>query len=386
MKAGEPLRPRQGFGLIVRDRLGVFPALIVVMASLACEQGVEQPAPSIRLVRTQKVFATSGARTRNFTGAAKAGIESKISFRVSGTLQQLLVEVGDVVPEGQLIAEIDPRDYELQVEEAEASLAHGRAQAVNAQANFQRVRGLFERANSSQADYDSARAGQDSARALVRSIEKKLELSQLQLSYTRLESPLDGAIAEVPVEVNEYVEAGDTIALLNAGARPEVEVGIPEVLIREIRQGASVRVTFDAIPNQQISGRVTQVAVAATAGLKTYPVTVLLDRPDARILPGMAAEVSFRFGSGDEPLRYILPPHAVGEDREGKFVYVATEIGDGVGTVERRPVVVGELVGEGAVSGLEVLGGLSDGERVVTVGASRIEDGQQVRLQEADPD
>ncbi len=386
MKSGERLRARQGFGVIMRDRLGVFPALIVVMALLACEQAVEQPPPSIRLVRTQTVFATSGARTRSFTGAAKAGIESKISFKVSGTLQQLLVEVGDVVREGQLIAEIDPRDYELQVEEAEASLAHTRAQAVNAQANFQRVRGLFERANSSQADYDSARAGQDSARALVRSIEKKLELSQLQLSYTRLKSPIDGAIAEVPVEVNEYVEEGDTIALLNAGARPEVEVAIPEVLIREIRRDTPVRVTFDAIPNQQISGRVTQVAVAATAGLKTYPVTVLLDRPDARILPGMAAEVSFRFGSGDEPLRYILPPHAVREDREGKFVYVVTETGDGVGTVERRPVVVGELVGESLVAGLEVLEGLSDGERVVTVGASRIEDGQQVRLQEADPD
>ena len=385
MKSGERLRARQGFGVIMMDRLGVFPALLVVMALLACEQAVEQPPPSIRLVRTQTVFATSGARTRNFTGAAKAGIESKISFKVPGTLDQLLVEVGDVVREGQLIAEIDPRDYELQVEEAEASLAHTRAQAVNAQANFQQVRGLFERANSSQADYDSARAGQDSARALVRSIEKKLELSQLQLSYTRLKSPIDGAIAEVPVEVNEYVEEGDTIALLNAGARPEVEVAIPEVLIREIRQDTPVRVTFDAIPNQQISGRVTQVAVAATAGLKTYPVTVLLDRPEARILPGMAAEVSFRFGSGDEPLRYILPPHAVREDREGKFVYVVTETGDGVGTVERRPVVVGELVGEGAVAGLEVLEGLNDGERVVTVGASRIEDGQQVRLQQADP-
>ncbi len=385
MKSGERLRARQGFGSIMRDRLGVFPALIVVMASLACEQAVEQPPPSMRLVRTQRVFATSGARTRSFTGAAKAGIESRISFKVSGTLQQLLVEVGDVVGRGQLIAEIDPRDYELQVEEAEASLAHARAQAVNAQADFQRVRDLFERDNASQADYDSARAGQDSARALVRSIEKKLELSQLQLSYTRLESPIEGAVAEVPVEVNENVETGDTIALLNAGARPEVEVAIPEVLIREIRQDTAVRVTFDAIPNQQISGRVTQVAVAATAGLKTYPVTILLDRANTGILPGMSAEASFRFGSGDEPLRYILPPHAVLEDREGNFVYVVAETGDGVGAVERRPVVVGELVGEGAVAGLEVLEGLSDGERVVTVGASRIEDGQQVRLQEGDP-
>ena len=375
----------QGFGSIMKNRLGVLSALIVVMASVACEQEVEQPPPSMRLVRTQEVFASGGARIRIFTGAAKAGIESKISFRVPGTLQQLTVEVSDVVLEGQLIAEIDPRDYELQVEEAEASLAHARAQALNAQADFERVRGLFERANASQADYDSARAGQDSAQALVRSIEKKLELSQLQLSYTRLESPIGGAVAEVPVEVNENVETGDTIAVLNAGARPEVEVAIPEVLIGEIRQDTPVMITFDSIPNRQISGRVTQVAVAATAGLKTYPVTVLLDQPEARILPGMAAEVSFRFGSGDELLRYVLPPHAVREDGEGRFAYVVTQLSGEVGTVQRRPVVVGELVGAGSVAGLEVLEGLSDGERVVTVGASRIEDGQRVRLQEDNP-
>ena len=90
----------QGFGSIMKNRLGVLSALIVVMASVACEQEVEQPPPSMRLVRTQEVFASGGARIRIFTGAAKAGIESKISFRVPGTLQQLTVEVGDVVLEG----------------------------------------------------------------------------------------------------------------------------------------------------------------------------------------------------------------------------------------------------------------------------------------------
>ena len=365
-------------------RSGTFLAatLLTAVALLSCQEKLEQPPPVVRPVRYQQVFLTGGVRTRTLTGAAKAGIESKISFKVAGTLQSRMLEVGDTIRKGELIAEIDPRDYELQVEETEASLAHARAQAVNAEANFNRVRGLFERVNVSQADYDAARAGQDSARALVRSIEKKLELANLQVSYTRLESPIDGVVAEVPVEVNENVRSGQTIVVLNAGARPEVEVAIPEVLIREILRGMPASVSFDAIRNREFRGRVTEVGVAATEGLKTYPVTVLLDRPDARILPGMAAEVSLRFGSGEEPLRYVLPPHAVEEDRVGKFVYVVTTKGGGRGTVERRPVVVGELRGEGDAVGLEVLEGLRDGEMVVTVGVSRIEDGQEVRLQE----
>ena len=365
-----------------RSHISLGATLVMAAASLSCDEKLEQPPPLIRPVRYQKVSATGGLRTRTFTGAAKAGIESRLSFKVSGTLQRLMVGVGDSVGEDQLIAEIDPRDYELQVEETAASLAHARAQAINAEADFNRVRGLFERDNASQADYDAAWAAQDSARALVRSVEKKLELAKLQVSYTRLESPIDGAVAEVPVEVNENVRSGQPIVVLNAGARPEVEVAIPEVQIREILRQMPASVSFDSIPNREFAGRVTEVGVTATEGLKTYPVTVLLNRPDARILPGMAAEVSFRFGSGDEPLRYVLPPHAVGEDRAGKFVFVVTAKGDGRGTVKRRPVMVDELVGEESTAGLEVLSGLRGGEMVVTVGVSRIEDGQEVILQE----
>ena len=134
---------------------------------------------------------------RAFTGVAKAGVESKLSFKVPGTIETLNVKVGDIVQPGQLVAAIDPRDYELLVEDTEATLAQTRAQAIKAEADFKRIRGLFERDNASQADYDAARAAQDSARAQVRSIEKKLESANLQLSYTRLESQVAGAVGHL---------------------------------------------------------------------------------------------------------------------------------------------------------------------------------------------
>ncbi len=353
-------------------------AAAILLAALApsCQQPVESlPAP-IRPVIYREVYSTGGVRTRTFSGSAKAGVESNISFKVSGTLERLPIKVGDLVRQGQLIARLDATDYELRVEDVAAALAQARALAVKARADLERIRGLYERDNASQADYDAARAAADSAEANVRSMEKKLETARLQVKYCTLNSPIDGAVAEVPVEVNENVQQGQTIVTLTSGIRPEVEVAIPELLIGEIREGQAATVTFDAFPQQRFAGRVTEVAPAAGRGLTTYPVTVRLNRSGNDILPGMAAEVAFQFGTANGRPRYVVPPHAVGEDRQGRFVYVVNSESDGLATVERRPVAVGELVSDG----LEVFEGLQDGDRVVTSGVARITDGQQVKL------
>ncbi len=368
-------RERGRLGQISAPSLYLFATLATALL-FSCQEEVVESAPVIRPVRYTQVESVSGARDRTFTGGAKAGVESRISFKVRGTLSELDAKVGDRLKKGHLIARIDPRDYELLVEDAQAALAQARAQAVKAEADFNRVRGLFERDNASQAEYDATRAARDSAIAQVNSVQKKLETAQLQLEYTELRSPIDGAVAEVPVEVNENVQVGQSIVVLNAGAQPEVEVGIPEVLIREIREGARVDVTFDSIPGRVLQGRVTEISPSATSGMTIYPVTIRLNAADRRILPGMAAEVTFRFGAKGVGPRYVVPPHAVVEDRRERFVLVVLERSEGLGVVERRPVVIGELVRDG----IEVLEGLEDGDKVVVTGASRVQPGQQVRV------
>ena len=360
-----------------------------VLATIAIvTAGCEQPAPpaatepALRPVRYVRTQAQGGMRYRLFSGAAKAGSETRLSFKVQGTIEELPVNVGDAVRTGDLIARIDPRDYELQAEQAEASLAQGRAQAANAQSDFARTRGLYERENASQGDYDAARAQAESAQASVRAIEKQLEQARLQVSYCELLSPIDGAVAMVDSEVNENVGIGNPIVTINAGIQPEVEVSIPEVLIGDVRQGANIRrVTFDAIPSRTFSATITEVAVAAAEGLTTYPVTIRLHQADRRILPGMAAEVEFAFATGEGRPRHILPRHAVVEDGGGRFVFVVKPSGEGVGVVERRQVTIGELVpSERFRDGLEVLSGLEDGELIVTAGVSKISNGQQVKV------
>ncbi len=389
---------------------------------VGCGKDEEVAEEVIRPVRYEQVFASGGDRVRTFSGQARASVESKLSFKVAGTVQKVQVNVGDKVKAGQVIAVLDPEDYKLQVQSAEASLTQAQAGERNANANYQRVRLLYENQNASKSDLDGARANHESNKALVSASEKQLELARLQFGYTKLIAPVNGDVATVEVEVNENVSAGIPIVLITAGSKLEVEVAVPEVLIVQVSEGAIVTVTFDAIPDRDFSARVTEVGISSTGVATTFPVTVLLDAKDEAVRAGMAAEVAFNFESSNKKEHVIIPPVAVSEDRQGRliyitdsesvskkekvligqlsdegyeifsqlyngeiitengkdhFVYVVKSGGEGMGTIHRKNVEIGELT----ASGIEVLEGLEDGDLVVTAGVSRIQDGQKVKVQ-----
>lgn len=354
--------------------------LLMILGVAGVLWGCRQPEPVsekvIRPVHYETIRATEGVRTRVFSGVAQPRLESQLSFRVSGTVEAINVRVGDRVSTDHLIARLDPVDYELQVEEANASLAQARAQARNAEAELRRVRELYENNNASKAEYDAVRAGTESARAQVEAGQKRLERARNQVSYTRLRAPRSGAIAEVQIEVNENVAAGRPIVLLTSETEPEVQVDIPDVVITQIHRGAPARVRFDALGDRSFPATVTEVGVATSRATTTFPVIVRLQGTYSEVLAGMAAEVEFRFGSEERRARILVSPEAVGEDRQGRFVYRIEGGAENVGVVRRQPVEVGRLTPEG----LEILQGLHEGDRIVTAGMSRIEDGHEVKL------
>ncbi len=361
---------------------GAVAGLLAAALIGGCGPGQEPAPPQPRLVRFEAVSLSEGGRSRNFSGIAQSSAEPRLSFKVAGTVVHLPAGVGDRVRAGQLIAELDPADQQLQVEDAEASLRRAEAEARNAQAIFSRTRDLYENANASRTDFDAARTASESARAGVASVGKRLELARRQLSYTRLLAPVAGAIAEVAVEVNENVQAGQPIVrMLASAATLEVVLAMPESLIPQVRKGDEVSASFDAIPGQQLSAVVNEVGVAATASGTTFPVTVQLTDSHPDLRAGMAAEVTFRFESVAQGQNIRLSTHLVTEDREGRFVFVVEPREGGLATVRRRAVTIGELTSDG----LEILEGLADGDRVVTAGVASLSDGEIVRIPRALP-
>jgi RND family efflux transporter MFP subunit len=349
---------------------------VVALALIGCAEEIVVE-KSLRPVRTEIVTTSGAARIRSFAGVAKAGLESQLSFRVAGTVERVPVTVGASVVRGQVLAQLDPTDYALRVQEALAGLAQAEAAERNAEADYDRVRGLYENNNASLRELDGARATAESTRAQVEAAEKRLEQARQQLAYCTLRAPVDGQVASVDVEVNENVSSGQKLFLLTAGSDIDVEVALPGALIADIEIGDPVEVGFDALEGRRFPARVTEAGVAAVGTATTFPVTVRLDETDSDIRSGMAAEVEFSFGGKGDVSRLLVPAVSVGEDRDGRFVFVLEESGAGHGVVRRHDVTVGELTADG----IEILEGLEGGETIVTAGVRRLSDGEEVRAE-----
>lgn len=359
-------------------RIGMVCALVALASNGACREQPEIVEEMLRPIRYQVVTLGGGEMRRTFSGQAQSGSASRLSFRVSGNIESIAVEVGEEVRVGEPIAQLDTNDYELQLQEAQAAASQASAEARNARANYERVQALYEANTVPRADLDAARAGRDSAAAATRSLRQRVQMAREQVDYCTLDAPTLGIIAAIEVEVNENVSAGQPVVLLTSGMDEalEVMVSIPETVIARVHQGDRVTVRFDAIADRSFDGVLTEVGVTPNQGATTFPITVLLEEWDPDVRPGMAADVIFTFESSDDPDAIWAPHQAIAEDRDGRYLFVATPSGDQRATVHRREAVIGLVDSRG----IEVTDGLEPGDLLVTAGVHRIWDGLEVVL------
>ncbi len=348
--------------------------LLFLLSSCTSEQ---EEVDFIRPVRYEVVETAQETGLRFFSGYAKADVETNLSFRVRGRIEGIYVRVGSIVRRGDPIARLDPKDYILEVQEAEARVLDAEAQLRKAEANYGRIRNLYETESASRAELDAARMEYESGAAGVKASRTRHSLAKIQLSYTELEAPLSGAIATKDVEINENVEAGQPIVTLNSDERVKVTIAMPENLISEIREGAEVDVFFTSIPGRSFVATVTEVGVARTAST-TFPVTVQLNKESPEVRSGMSAEVLFEFSRGDETI--IIPGYALFEDEGKRYVFVLEDIPEerGVFIAHLTEVEIGDIITEGVM----IKKGLNSGDKIVTAGVQFLVDGQKVRLAE----
>ena len=364
---------------------------MLVLSCMACTDESTGPEKRIRPIKFSTITSATGVETHTFSGVAKAQNETILSFKVAGILSSVDVELGEKVKRGQLIATINPIDYDIQMKQAisqkEGAVANAEAaesQLINAKATYERVTKLYENNSvalseyqQAKASYDAAQAQYDAAIAQVSTSNQQVQAADNQIAYTQLVSPINGVITEVEVEANEMVNAGTAIATVSSVGRPEVEVGVPEILINSITKGQKVNITIPAAPGQTFQGIVDKVAYAS-GNAPTYPVIVEIDRSIEQIRPGMAANVSFFLTPTGAPpsANMIVPVEAVGMDNQGNFAFVLTGKGEQVYVAEKKAIVIGRLKPEG----FELLQGLKEGERVAVAGLKSLMDGEEVKL------
>ena len=350
----------------------------ILLSACGQEEEVNAPAP-LREVRTIIVESSSGIFERSFSGTLQSSNQTNYSFKVSGTISDISVEVGQAVKKGDVIAVMDPSDYELEVQKAQAALVEAQSELRSANADYERTKKLYEAGNSSRSDLDNARAASETAAASTQAMRKSLQIAKQNLSYTKLRAQDNCLIASTPANSGENVSSGTEVITATCGDDLEVKLDIPESMISNIRKGMEVQVAFAAIPNKSYEGIVKEVGVAAINGGTTFPVTVLITNDDKNDLKsGLSADVTFTIDHrvAGEMAVPILPSFAVGEDQDGRFVFVVETTQDGKGIIKRTPVTIGQIQQDG----IEILSGVKPGMQIVTAGVSVLRDSVEVKV------
>ena len=154
---------------------GLVSGLVAGAMLSGCGAPQETAERRVRLVRHIVAQSQAADRSRTFSGTSRSSQESRLSFKVSGTLEALPIKVGDKLSRGNLIARVDASQYELEAQQAQASLVQMQAAERNAVATYERTKGLYENKNASLGDLDSARANAESAKAQVEAARKQLD-------------------------------------------------------------------------------------------------------------------------------------------------------------------------------------------------------------------
>jgi membrane fusion protein, multidrug efflux system len=360
---------------------------IMIMVSLlltACkpQQQLEvTDGNNIRPVRYQQVFSSGGlGDTRSFAGLSQAGMEIKLKFRVPGVVDQVLVRDGENIRPKQVLAMLEASNYQKTLQEIETSLAKAQKFAQEARQHYDAIRQRYDQDMSLQASLDVARNFSEQARNEVRLASKELEIARANLANTRLLAPEACQVSEVLIAVNQKVEADETAFSIVCGEQIQVQLAMPGNLLSNINLGQAANISFEAIPERVFSGKIANIATQPIPNTQRFVVMVQLQESDSRLQPNLAAEIELQINSPNDRPVVLVPAIAVSEDERGRFVYVVERVDDAnakdLGVVKRRTVQIGRLTQEG----LEVLSGLSSGDRVVTAGFSQLREGLTVRF------
>lgn len=332
----------------------LFTGLLLLNSSCNSKRTEERGITHVRLFPVRNVGATS---VQEFPGRVKAAEEVHMAFKVGGTLMNILVEEGDGVSKGQLVAEIDPRDYRVQLDAAEAEYMKVKSEA-------ERVMALYADSVGTADAYDKARYG-------LRQITAKYENAQNQLADTKIYAPFDGYVQKRLFDSPTVVATGMPVVTLVSGGRQEIEINIPASTYINQHKMVSFRASFDFIPDQEIPLRLISIAPKANAN-QLYTMRLSLPQ-DVSPQPSPGMNTMVKIESSDAAGRRVQIPSSALFKKEGKScVWVYDEKS---GTVRLRTVTVEQLHTSGTTT---VTRGLTEGELVVAIGVHKLTDGQKV--------
>lgn len=332
--------------------------------------------------QTTKVSRNSMSDMVSATGTVEPVTKVDVGTQVSGIVDKIYVDYNSVVKKGQLIAEMDKVTLQAELESQEAQLASAKAEYDYQQKNYARNKVLAEKKLISDSDYESATYNYEKAKSAYEKAQADIVKVRRNLGYAVITSPIDGVVVSREVEEGQTVAAGFETPTLFTIAKDLTEMqviaDVDEADIGEVREGQRVTFSVDAYRNDVFEGVVTQVRLEATveSNVVTYEVVISAPNPDLKLKPGLTATVSIYTLEKEnvltvpsKALKFVpdealaaangitLSPVHVENSALQKTVWVKNGQ-----ALEEKEIQVGTTLN----SLIEVAGGLTEGEEIVT--------------------
>ena len=344
------------------------------------EQGqMAPPEPQIRPVKVYQLGAPQSSAHRTLAGTIQAVDRADLSFRVSGKVATVEVEVGTQVSEGDLLATLDTIQLQLAVDTAKAQRLRTQAVLRDAQQNYNAQKELVGRGVISRISFENTAANLKSAAAEVDSARAQENKARRDLEYAALTAPFSGKISSREVDAFTNITTGQTVFQMVKEGQREVVVRLPLSLLRYISREDKVVVTplvrdeLSDGKSQTYNGIIHQVGANSEAG-NAVTVNILLDDQARNLRSGLPAEVRFSLSYQDSdhltvPLTAIVPS----DQADSGFLFRYDSSSE---QVSRVPVQIINTRDRG----VEISGAVNAGDLVVSAGAQFLHDGQQVSL------
>jgi multidrug efflux system membrane fusion protein len=348
--------------------------MLTVAGGAALLGACSKPAPSEEPVRAVKVVTvgTGGLVAGvEYAGEVKARVESRLGFRVAGKITRRAVDVGQRVKAGQLLAQMDPRDYQLAADAGRAQVTAALTQRDLAAADFKRYKELKDQNFISGAELERRDAVLKAAQATLEQAQAQLSAQGNQTGYTELRAEVPGVVIAVEAEAGQVVAAGTTVVRIAQDGPRDVVFAVPEDRLAGMPVGAAVTVRAWAGGGRQ-NGKVREVAASADPVTRTYAVKVALAGGETLPLGAtayIAPKVSAKAGA--EVIK--LPTSALRQEGRGSAVWV---LDPATLTVRSQPVQIGTIDGNEAV----IAAGLTAGQTVVSTGVHVLSPNQKVMV------
>jgi membrane fusion protein, multidrug efflux system len=345
------------------------PSLLLALPLLAACGKQPVPPEPLRPVKTLRVELQPGSSELTLPGEVHARHEAPLAFRVGGKISACYAELGEKVRRGQVLARLEPEDYQLAAQRDAANEAQARSQMILAEADLKRYRTLRDKGFVSATALDQKQAAYDAARAALKAMQANRSEQDRKLGYTALTADGDGVVTSLNCNIGQVVSPGQQVLGLARSGAKEIAVFVPESSLAAFRHSKSFNISLNAHPEKIYHGMLRELSGGADPATRTYAARITVTDADDAMQLGMSATV--RMQSGGE-MEIHLPLTAV-ISRDG--TPGVWKLGSN-GIVHRTAVSVSGVEGDE----LRISGGLAPGDLVVTAGANLLREGEKVKL------